>query len=92
MQEASSQVMIMYNSWFQLLTVILANLGAVWWFRKESREDWKMCNTDIKECREEFRNDTRERREEFKHFREMWLAESKDFHERLLKIEMERKR
>jgi hypothetical protein len=86
------QTMLVLNNWLQLLTVVLANLGAVWWFRKESREDWKMCDKDIKEYREEFRSDTRERREEFKEFREMWLAESRDFHERLLKIEMERKK
>lgn len=92
MQDTGSQLIVLCNNWLQLLTVVLANLGAVWWFRKESREDWKMCDQEIKNYREEFRNDTKERREEFRQFREMWLAESKDFHERLLKIEMEKKR
>lgn len=62
------------------LFMLISVFGIVWWFRKETREDWKMCNTEIKEMREEF-----------KQFRDMWVMESKDFHARLLKIEMERK-
>lgn len=77
----------MSETWAQVLTILggmatvfFANLGIIWWFRRECREDWKMCNQEISSMREEF-----------KQFREMWAAESKDFHERLLKIEMERK-
>jgi hypothetical protein len=70
----------MNESWIQLFTVIVANFGVVWWFRKESREDWKMCTATI----EAIRAETRE-------FREDIRLEMKDFHERLLKIEMDRK-
>lgn len=88
MSEAWTQVITLVVG---MLTLFLGNFGIIWWFRKESREDvkefrkecrddWKICNTEIKEMREEF-----------KQFREMWALESKDFHSRLLKIEMGRK-
>ena len=78
----------MNESWAQTLTVVigmftlfLGNVGIIWWFRKESREDikefrkesredWKMCNATIEAIR----------------------VEMKDFHERLIKIEMDRKK
>ena len=60
----------MNDSWLQILTVVFANFGVIWWFRKECREDWKMSNDLIKAIQ----------------------AEMKDFHERLLKIEMDRKK
>jgi len=41
--------------------------------------------------RTESRNDWRQTDQEFKQFREMWYQESRDFHERLLKIEENRK-
>lgn len=41
-------------------------------------------------ARSEARQDQSEIRHDMKEFREIWIAESKDFHERLLKIEMER--
>lgn len=59
----------MSESWLQIITVVFANLTAIWWFRKECREDWKMSNDLIRAIQEEM----------------------KDFHERLLKIEMNRK-
>lgn len=58
---------------FEILTVIFANFGIIWWFKKESREDWKMIHQEMKE------------------FKEAVRMEMKDFHEKLLKIEMERK-
>lgn len=42
----------MDDAWLQILTVIIANFGIVWWFRKESREDWKMIHQEMKEFRE----------------------------------------
>ena len=63
----------MNDSWLQILTVVFANFGVIWWFRKESREDWKMIHQELKE------------------FKDAVQAEMKDFHERLLKIEMDRK-
>lgn len=70
----------MKENWLQILTLILGNFGIILWFRKESREeikefrkecrdDWKMCNSTIEAIRHEM----------------------KDFHERLLKIEADRK-
>lgn len=70
----------MNDSWIQVLTLMIGNFGIIWWFRRECREDWKMCNAEIKTMNEEF-----------KQFREIWLEESKDFHKRLLEIEMNKK-
>lgn len=58
----------MNESWIQILTVVFANFGIIWWFRKESREDWIRCQNTIDAIKDEM----------------------KDFHERLLKIEIER--
>lgn len=70
----------MTDIWIQIVTIIgshffmlLTVFGIIWWFRKESREDWKIIHQEMKEFKEAIR------------------AEMKDFHERLLKIEMERK-
>lgn len=59
----------MSEGWAQIMTIIFANFGIIWWFRKESREDWTRCQNTIDSIKDEM----------------------KDFHERLLKIEMERK-
>jgi hypothetical protein len=69
----------MNDAWLQVLTLLFANFTIIWWFRKESREDWIRCQQSIDGIKQEMRE-----------FREIWMAESKDFHERLLKIEMER--
>lgn len=69
----------MNDSWLQILTVIFANFGVIWWFRKESRDD-------IKEFRKECREDWKMSNNLIKAIQ----AEMKDFHERLLKIEMDR--
>lgn len=64
----------------QIITLLIANFGMIWWFRKESiadikelrkqsREDWARCQNTIDAIKDEM----------------------KDFHERLLKIESERK-
>jgi hypothetical protein len=45
----------MNDNWIQILTVILANFSIVWWFRKESREDWKMIHQEMKEFKEAIR-------------------------------------
>jgi hypothetical protein len=59
----------MDETWKQILTIIVANFAIIWWFRKESREDWVRCQNTIDSIKDEM----------------------KDFHERLLKIEMDRK-
>lgn len=63
----------MNEPWMQILTIILANFSVVWWFRRESREDWKMIHQEMKEFKEAIR------------------IEMRDFHERLLEIEKDRK-
>ena len=62
----------MNETWIQIFTIMVANFGVIWWFRKESREDWKMIHQEMKEFKEAIR------------------LEMKDFHERLLEIEIER--
>ena len=78
--------------WAQVLTLFLGmfsiffgNIGVIWWFRKESRDD-------MKEFRKESREDWKLIHQEMKEFKDAVRFEMKDFHERLLKIEMERGR
>lgn len=68
----------------QLISFFIANFGIIWWFRKESREDWKII-------RKESREDWKIIHQEMKEFKDVVRIEMRDFHERLLKIEMERK-
>lgn len=72
------------NVWIQILTVVAANFAIIWWFRKESREDWKIMHQENKEFKESMRLEMRE-------FKEIVRIEMKDFHERLLEIEKNRK-
>lgn len=58
----------MNENWLQILTLLIANFTIIWWFRKESREDWLRCQNTIDSIK----------------------MEIQDFHERLLKIEMDR--
>lgn len=50
----------MSDNWIQILTVVLANFSIVWWFRKESREDWKMIHQEMKEFKEAIRLEMRD--------------------------------
>lgn len=58
----------MNDTWMQIVTVIIANFTILWWFRKESRDDWIRSQNTIDAIKDEM----------------------KDFHERLLKIELNR--
>ena len=40
------------NEWLQIFTVIITNFSVIWWFRKESREDWKMLHQEMKEFKD----------------------------------------
>lgn len=42
----------MTEGWMQIVTLIIANFSVVWWFRKESREDWKMIHQELKEFKD----------------------------------------
>lgn len=70
----------MNEAWVQIIALFLGNVGVIWWFRKESRED-------LKEFRKESREDWIRCHKTIEAIKE----EMKDFHERLLKIEMDRK-
>jgi len=65
----------MNESWAQVFTLLFANFGIIWWFRKESREDWKRCDDQILAIREIGNNIN---------------LEMKDFHNRLCEIESRR--
>ena len=69
----------MTEGWMQIITLIIANFTVIWWFRKESREDWKMSREDWKMIHHEL-----------KEFKDVVRIEMKDFHERLLEIEKNR--
>lgn len=69
------------ESWMQIVTIIFANFGIIWWFRKESRDD-------VKEFRRESKDDWRRSQD----IMEAIKDEMKDFHERLLNIEINRKK
>ena len=42
----------MTEGWMQIITLIIANFTVIWWFRKESREDWKMIHQELKEFKD----------------------------------------
>jgi len=50
----------MSDSWIQLLTVIIANFTIVWWFRKETREDWLRMDREWKEFRDALSKEMRD--------------------------------
>lgn len=70
--------------WEQLLTLILSILIPltllIAWFRKE-----------IKAEITEMKHESIKSKDKFDAFREMWAAESKDFHARLYALEKDRK-
>jgi len=66
MNEAWAQVISMLVGFF---AIFFGNIGVIWWFRKESRDDWIRCENTINAIQEEM----------------------KDFHKRLLEIELKRK-
>lgn len=81
----------------QSLTVLGGNFGLfiasasfIAWFRSESRSDWRHMDAKLDASISAIREEMKEYREESNKFREMWHAESKEFHERLIKIEMEK--
>lgn len=63
--------------WLQVLTVLIANAGLFLWARSESRSDWKHMDNKIDAIRELI---------------QAIQLEMKDFHNRLCKIEEERKK
>lgn len=76
----------MNEGWMQILTVVVANLSVVWWFRKESREDLKEIREDQKRLDDRWHENQNRWIDAVKSIE----LEMKSFHERLLQIEMER--
>ncbi len=66
--------------WLQILSLFLANAGLVVWMRTESRNDWRHMDNKL----DSFRAETTQ----------MIKAihdEMKDFHDRLFKLEQDKK-
>lgn len=66
--------------WFQVMTIILANVGLCvtlfLWLRKEANADRKEISASMADFRKEMSD-----------FRKMWAQESREFHGRLCQIE-----
>ncbi len=77
--------------WIQVLSLFLANAGLIIWFRAESRSDWRHMDMKLETFKEEMRTDMKQFRDDMKQFRELWMQESKEFHQRLCDIEAKRK-
>lgn len=61
--------------WIHVFSLFLANAGLIIWFRTESRNDWRHMDSKTDAIRQEI---------------SAIHQEMKDFHERLIKIEMDR--
>ena len=72
------------EAWLQVLSLFFANFAIILWFRAESRSDWRKMDTEMKQFREIWM-------QESKNFNEKWMQESKEFHKRLCEIEAKRK-
>lgn len=81
--------------WIQVFTIVGTNIaltiGSIGltvtlflWSRSESRSDWRHMDMKLETFKEEMRTD-------MKQFRELWMQESKEFHQRLCDIEAKRK-
>lgn len=70
----------MDQSWLQVGALFLANAGLILWFRSESRADWRLMDSKMESFRAENGILIRAIQEEMK-----------DFHSKLIKIEMERR-
>jgi len=76
--------MVWYNmAWIQIISLFLANAGLIFWFRSESRSDWRHMDQKIDQKFDKMDA-------EMKEFRQLWYQEMKDFHARLCIIEERR--
>jgi len=80
-----------FKEFVHVLTFLVANFTIIWWFRKESREDWLKVEKESKENWLRVERESRENNIRTQNLIEAIHKEMKDFHERLLKIEVERK-
>ena len=46
----------MNETWFQILSLFLANAGLIAWFRSESRSDWRHMDNKIDAIQEEIKD------------------------------------
>jgi len=70
----------MSETWYQIIAIFIANAALIAWFRSESRSDWRHMDAKMESFRAEASLLTR-----------AIQMEMKDFHEKLLKIEMNKK-
>jgi hypothetical protein len=70
--------------WLQVLILFLANASLIFWFRSESRADWRHMDNKLDAFREAIRED-------MKDFHERLLKQDFEFKSRLEKIEEGRK-
>lgn len=68
----------------QVLTLVGSIAALMFWFRSESRADHRQLQEGVNA-------QLNGMRAEMKEFRDMWMAESKDFHKHLCEIEASRK-
>jgi hypothetical protein len=71
----------MSESWIQLLSLFLANAGLILWFRSESRSDWRHMDNKLD-------SSIKAIQEDMKVFHSEIRDEMKDFHNRLIEIEI----
>ncbi len=46
----------MDQSWIQVISLFLANAALIWWFRSESRADWRHMDAKIDEMKQEMKD------------------------------------
>jgi ubiquitin C-terminal hydrolase len=79
------------EGWVQILSLFLANAALILWFRAESRSDWRHMDNKLESSKIETTQLIKAIQEEAKSFAQIMRMETKEFHERLLDIEMHHK-
>ncbi len=72
--------MYLDETWVQILSLFLANAALIVWFRAESRSDWRHMDNKLEASKSETQL-----------LIKAIHAEMKDFHDRLLEIEITKK-
>ncbi len=72
--------MYLDETWIQILSLFLANAALIVWFRAESRSDWRHMDNKLEASKSETQL-----------LIKAIHAEMKDFHDRLLEIEITKK-
>lgn len=78
--------------WIQVLSLFLANVALILWFRSESRSDWRHMDNKLDIHVNLIREEMKSFQEDMKNLQVAMLNESKDFHARLCVIEERNKK